>query len=571
MALAEEILALQGGQAGPSLLPDIRNATLGVQAIPEIAPADQQGKFLGFGTLANADRAFFNTKAQIMITPDVANALNQRIGAEEELVRTLMTQAQEQLQRDPNARMPFISGGLFGPLARGGGLGFYVPGIDRYYPDDRASIYVPAVPGSEDIGIVLPGSVSAALALARGVPAGQVRVKNPANRTGYVKVGGSGWANTIRGYVNRTLRPDVERESVEHMLCQAGVYGFGPVFNDHGIQFQAVSAGEGAPVRFRLTNRTLETLAGNTRFLNDIATLYDFLMYDPADGNKGRYGAANLALKNAGRTNLQATGAPVIDDPEQIAQMSQQIAQQFANTGSAAGFRWSAGYTTPAQRLGLTAFPMRDANGNPLSPAQSTNPRAGFCSAVGSGPGITQNARAGGEGAFGFKFYPTRRDHATGPATYHCGDTPSNQVNRFRDVYAQGGWRAPQQSLTDDLNARLQYLPEEVRAQFSPEALDQLYINWATGNEPNPRTNPFFMFPPQAGTGFSRAAPLAWRDIVEEQYGPEAAQRFENADLSLIGRQMFADEVIANLQGGGAALNLPPGALKTSGTGTGAF
>ncbi|AVK75833.1 hypothetical protein pneo_cds_226 [Pandoravirus neocaledonia] len=529
--------------AGSGLRP-IQEATLGLAAVPGAAAPGQEGLMLGYGTAANAGRGFFNNKQQIVITQEVADALNQ------------VSQRDQNAVADGAAQGVVLSTGLGGPIGPEGRFEFYLPNVNQYYQDDRAALYVPASQVNAGVGIVAPGSFRQLAALQQGVPAGQVRIKSPLNqRSGYLKVGSKGWLNMI----NETARGNTQasREAVENAIGQGALYGLAQVFRNNGINVLASLDGNGN-VRFALApGNTIESLAANPQFRRDVANWYSIYGVDPADQAKGAYGAANLALRHAnkivgpnGETNLQAVNQAIVD--------------QFAQTGSARGFGWREGYTLPGQRRGLTAFPLRDAEGNALS--DPTNPNGQCAGIVGSGPGVNQTARANGNGFFGLRLYPRTRKHVgTGlndagveaAPTFSCGTTSNYVVNANRQVYQRGGARATaNQSLNEQLaerNALLnQTLPPELQNVFSPDALAANYVQWLQNPMATEGTNPFFMVPGGQGRGFSVGAPSQWQSDMS----PEEAAVFANTDLNAAFKAQHANAVLQGLLNPRGAANV---------------
>lgn len=527
---------------GASLRP-IQEATLGLPAVQGAAAPDQEGFMLGYGTSANARRGFFNTKQQIAITQQVANELNR------------VSQEDANAVVDGAAQGIILSTGLGGPVGPEGRFDYYLPNVNQYYQDDRAALYVPASQVNAGIGIVAPGSFRQLEALQVGVPAGQVRVKSPLNqRSGYLKVGSKGWLNMIR----ETARGNTQasREAVENAIGQGALYGLAQVFRNNGVNVLTNVDGNGN-VRFALApGTTIESLAANPQFGRDVANWYTIYGVDPADQAKGAYGAANLALRHAnkivgpnGETDLQAVNQSIVD--------------QFAQTGSARGFGWREGYTLPGQRRGLTAFPLRDANGNPL--ADPTNPN-GQCTLTGAGPGVNQTARANGNGFFGLRYYPRTRKHVgTGlndagveaAPTFSCGPTSNYVTNLNRQVYQRGGARASaNQSAIEQLaerNALLnQTLPADLQNVFSPDALAANYVQWLQNPTATEGTNPFFMVPGGQGRGFSVGAPSQWQSDMS----PEEAAVFANTDLNAAFKAQHANAVLQGLLNPQGAANV---------------
>lgn len=544
---------------GQGSLRPINEATLGVPVVPGAGLAQQQGRYLGFGTTANAGEGFFNNKLQIVITQDVANRLNQAMQND---VAALQTAAAGL----PPDQAPFLSAGLYGPIGEEGQAEAYLPDLTQFYQDDRAEIYVPANADDAGIGLVVPGSFRQLQALQAGVPAGQVRVKNPSNRTGYVKVGSKGWLDLIIGAA--AGRTQASRDAVENVIGQGALYGLAPVFRRNNIDVALVGdydaqgnylGDANGNVRFALVEpATVESVAANKRFRRDVANWYANFGIDPADRAKGAYGAASLGLRHAGRT-VGPNGETDVDA------VSQNIINQFRETGSARGaFGWAPEYALPQARRGLTNFPLQDANGNPLA---NPSDMSGQCTYAAAGPGVTQDARANGGGFGGKRFYKRMRQHVgtgvndagaqIGLPTFSCGRTSDFVTNLNRDVYQAGGQRAlANQSAIEALAERNNLLNayfaanggEEFTDVFSPNAQAATYVQWLNDPEGTEGTNPFFMVPANQGRGFSVAGPVLW----EADMDPEQANEFAGINLTDAVKSRYANAVVDRLANPGA-------------------
>jgi hypothetical protein len=537
----------RGGAAGNisqgSLRP-INEATLGLAVLPGAGLAQQQGRYLGFGTTANAGQGFFNNKQQIVITQEVAQALNEAMSDD-------IANLQDAVADLPPDQAPFLSAGLYGPIGSQGQVGPYLPNLTQFYADDRAALFVPASADDAAIGIVVPGSFRQLQAIEAGVPAGQVRVKNPNNRSGYLKVGSKGWLNFIIGAASG--RSASSREAVENVIGQGALYGLAPVFAANNIDVIAAQDQNGN-VRFALVApSTVESVAGNRRFRQDVANWYANFGVDAGQIAKGAYGAANLALKHAGRT-VGPNGETDIDA------VSQGVINQFANTGSVRGaFGWAPEYSLSAARRGLTAFPLQDANGNPL--ANPTDPN-GQCTYAAAGPGVTQDARANGSGYGGKRFYRRMRQHvgtglndagATGALpTFSCGRTSDFTTNLSRNVYQAGGQRAlANQSAIDQLAQRSALVDEYLAANggqefvgsFSPEAQAVIYQQWLEDPEGTEGTNPFFMVPANEGRGFNVGGAIR----QQAQMDPADANVFGTINTNQALKARFANAMVDRL------------------------
>ncbi|AGO82325.1 hypothetical protein pdul_cds_321 [Pandoravirus dulcis] len=534
---------------GQGSLRPINQATLGLPVVPGAGLAQQQGRYLGFGTTANAGEGFFNNKLQIVITQDVADRLNQ---AMEDDVAALQTAAAGL----PPDQAPFLSAGLYGPIGEGGQARAYLPNLTQFYQDDRAEIYVPASADDAAIGLVVPGSFRQLQALQAGVPAGQVRVKNPSNRTGYVKVGSKGWLDLIIGAA--AGRTQASRDAIENVIGQGALYGLAMIFNRHNINVEPYQDRNGN-VRFALVApATVESVAANKGFRRDVANWYANFGIDPADRAKGAYGAASLGLRHAGRT-VGPNGETDVNA------VSQNIINQFRETGSARGaFGWAPEYALPQARRGLTAFPLQDANGNPLA---NPSDLSGQCTYAAAGPGVTQDARANGGGFGGKRFYKRMRQHVgtgvndagaqIGLPTFSCGRTSDFVTNLNRDVYQAGGQRAlANQSAIDALAERNDLLNayfaanggEEFTDVFSPDAQAATYVQWLNDPEGTEGTDPFFMVPANQGRGFSFAGPALW----EAEMDPDQANEFAGLDVSQAVKSRYANAVVDRLANPGA-------------------
>lgn len=530
------------GNISQGSLRPINEATFGLPVIEGAGLAQQQGRYLGFGTAANANQGFFNNKQQVAITQQVAAALNNAM-------RRDIAEMQTAANLPPDLA-PFLSAGLYGPQ------GQYLPALDRFYQDDRAEIYVPASADDAAIGLVVPGSFRQLEALDAGVPAGQVRVKNPNNRTGYLKVGSKGWLNFITAAAAR--RTPSSREAVENVIGQGAMYGLAPIFRQSNIDVGVQTDANGNARFFLVAPSTVESVANNKQFRRNVANWYANFGIDPADVAKGAYGAASLGLKQAGRT-VGPNGETDVNV------VSQGIIDQFARTGSARGaFGWAPEYALAQARRGLTAFPLQDANGNPL--ANPSDP-SGQCTYAAAGPGVTQDARANGSGFGGKRFYRRTRQHVgtglndagaeTALPTFSCGRTSDFVTNLNRNVYQAGGQRAlANQSAIDQLaerNALLnQYFAanggQEFTDVFSPDAQAATYLQWLQDPEGTEGSNPFFMVPAGQGAGFSFAGPALW----EGEMDPAQANAFAALDANQALKARYANAYVERLVNPGA-------------------
>ncbi|AJF98213.1 hypothetical protein TW95_gp1479 [Pandoravirus inopinatum] len=383
----------RGANIGQGSLPPITSADLGIEALPGVSRPDQQGRLLGFGR-----GGVYNNKLQIPITQEVADALNNAIQND---IADLQTAAATL----PPEQAPFLSAGLAGPIGPQGQAGYYLPGLQQFYQDDRAEIFIPAsADDAAAIGLVVPGSFRQLEALRAGVPAGQVVVKNPNNQNGYLKVGSDGWFKVISSAGQGESR--ASREDIENLIGQGALYGLAPVFLENNIDVEPyVDANNN--VRFALVApATIKSVGENRKFRRNVADWYANFGVDPGLQARGRVGAATLGSAHAGRT----VGPNGETDPAAI---NQSIRNRLDETGSVRGaFGWAPEFATPASRRGLTAFALVDPNtGLPL--ANPSDP-SGVCTFSSYGPGTNANANANGKGVMGARLYKNMIRHATG-------------------------------------------------------------------------------------------------------------------------------------------------------------
>lgn len=525
---------LQGIAGAPDFNRQLRTAVLG-RAVDrtEYVADDLRGKNMGLGTFQNAGQNLFSTKESVLMVPEWADRLNDLLGQEVERANVAARQG-----------IADFSAGIYGvlPGQEGAALSadYYVPSITQYYPDDRGRISILAIgDDTEELpagipSVLLPGSTASRLALDRGYAVGLAYVKNPGNRTGYLRVGSPGWRNALQRWARESFGGN--RWDFHHLFGQGAVYGLGPVYYLFNIDVIPEQAQEGLPVRYRLQDTAqLGQLLQNGTLMRSIQSYYDTYLRNPDQSRIGQYGAAALLLRHSDKMNTTATGGAGNYTPEQRRTFNTAVARQFAENGSVAGLaHWGRGgdgvnYADFSQRRGLTANPLRLANGQPIRIEQSANKRAGNCNIWGSGVGVQQRASLGGE--YGFRFYKQSRKHLSrkkgeegteiAKPTFFCGPTPDYVINPDRQVYQQNQARtAPGTNLAD--------LIDRYGNGYSSDDLRAQYLNWAL----NPQaygTNPYFMLNPNEGRlGFSKAAPL----FYQQNMTPEQAQAFQGLDLT---------------------------------------
>lgn len=519
----------------PNLLGDVRGATLGLPADPRFAPRHLQNVYAGWGTSVNTGQNFFGATHLVPIDGIVAGLLNQKIPT--------VAAATEAIAA-ANPGVP-VSYGLGGTL-QGGGFGLYSPGVNAYLPDPKAEIKILKVlPGSNipgglsaaeavSIGMPLPGSLQQAQLLLQGRSgAGQVRVESPQNRTGRVAVGSDKWIGILQGFVGGTVR--AHSDNVEHLVAQGAVYGLGPVFDQFGYTI-AVQLTPQGNARYSLENGTLEELATNEAFIDAVRNWYTDFGVDPANQQKGLYGAASLMKRHASRMNLTASGAPA--DPAAVAAAADQMLAQ----GSVGGFHWADNYGDHKNRYGLTAFPMVDVNGNPV--ADPSNRNAGKCMAEYSSALITQGAA----NKFGVRTVKRGKRHlstakgaegvALGHDTYSCA-LNSGPSDILRTAFQAGGqFATAQRGFADALQERQAAMPADIAAEYSPAAMASDYVQRATNftygvGVDGARPGNLFMWQPD-GSGFSKNAPNLWANRIQDPQTREAFRRASLPQLSKI-------------------------------------
>lgn len=526
----------RGANIGQGSLPPITSADLGIEALPGVSRPDQQGRLLGFGR-----GGVYNNKLQIPITQEVADALNNAIQND---IADLQTAAATL----PPEQAPFLSAGLAGPIGPQGQAGYYLPGLQQFYQDDRAEIFIPAsADDAAAIGLVVPGSFRQLEALRAGVPAGQVVVKNPNNQNGYLKVGSDGWFKVISSAGQGESR--ASREDIENLIGQGALYGLAPVFLENNIDVEPyVDANNN--VRFALVApATIKSVGENRKFRRNVADWYANFGVDPGLQARGRVGAATLGSAHAGRT----VGPNGETDPAAI---NQSIRNRLDETGSVRGaFGWAPEFATPASRRGLTAFALVDPNtGLPL--ANPSDP-SGVCTFSSYGPGTNANANANGKGVMGARLYKNMIRHATGMPTYKCGPTSAYLTNPNRDVYQAGGARAlANESANEALDRRGavldQYFTERGANQFvnafNANAQSANYVQFLEDPQGTEGVDPLFTVPANQGRGFSFAGPALWQEDMD----PAMANQFAQLDVSKGYKAAFGNAVLDRLVNPGA-------------------
>jgi len=526
------------------LLEDVSGATLGTRADPNIAPAYLANKLLGWGTLSNAGRNMFTTTTPVVLNDQMVALMNQQ-----------MANVDRPAVQEANAANPAIidmSYGL-GGIERGQFVDAYSPDVTQYYPDALAEIKVFNIPEAiQQYGMILPGSFRQASVLDQlRSGAGQVRVKSPQNRNGYVGVGSPQWIRILRGFVSPSGGIVANADNVMHMVAQAAVYGLGRVFYEHGYAVQPILDEATGNVRYVLRGATLQDLATNGNFLNDVKNWYSDWGVDPASRQRGTYGMASFMARHADILTTDANNTDVAD-PDAVVN----AAVQGLRSGSVGGFHYTSPYAANTSRAGLTAFPMVDgATGEPVR--DPTNREAGKCVASFSGPGITQAV----DDAWGIRTVKKgRRRRSTaagmegtvrGPTTWSCGLTKS-PIDPNRDAYQRGGKYALDNGpgLAESLDQRAQYLPQDVRDLYSARALETEYTDVATNPEEY-GYDPLLWLP--GGRGFSKNAPNEWAALM----APETRQEFEATSLSAIRKNAKAQRVLRQFGQTGRPLAVP--------------
>ncbi|AVK74687.1 hypothetical protein pqer_cds_265 [Pandoravirus quercus] len=531
---------------GQGALAPLTSVDLGLPALPNISRPDQRGRLLGF-----ARGGEYNNKLQILLTPDVVAALN---GEMEGNIRRLETAAGTL----PPEQRSYLSAGLWGPIGPQGQAEPYLPDLQQFYQDDRAQLYIPAsADAAAAIGLVVPGSFRQLEALRAGVPAGQVVVKNPNNRNGYLKVGSEGWRDVITAAANGESR--ASREDIENFIGQGALYGLAPVFRENNIDVTLVGdydaqgnylGDANGNVRLALVAPSnIKTVADNKTFLRNVADWYTNFGLDPGPQQKGRAGAAAVGSAHAGRT-VAPNGET---DPESL---NQSISTTLDENGNVIGaYGWAPEFATPASRRGLTAFGLVDPNtGIPL--ANPSDP-SGVCPISSYGPGTTGNANANGKGVPGYRTTKRMVRHATGPPTYYCAPTSAYTTNPNRNVFQAGGPRAlTDESANQALNRRGAALDEYFTAQgadqfigaFDANAQSANYVQWLNDPQGTEGTNPLFMVPANQGSGFSFAGPALWQQDMD----PAMARQFAGLNISQGYKAAYSNDVLDRLLNPGA-------------------
>jgi hypothetical protein len=517
---------------GRPVMEDVRGETIA---------QDVKGKYLGQGTYEN--RGKFNTKQTILLTQDVADALNNLHGEK-------FRQAQQQIA----SLQPDFSLGLAGIVD--GQLQYYT-NINQYYPDGWARISVandefrtPDFPS-----VSLPGSTESQLLNGQGYAIGLPFCKNPENKTGYLRPGSITFTNLFRKF--RKGKTPANESNLVHLFCQGALYGLGPVY-PRGLQI-GTEQQENGSIRFTLLRQNLADLVTDG-LLRKIDTYYKTrLQSGDLKYALGPYGAANLIMKQA--EHMQSL------DPNQP-NVAEAIRSKWSQTGRAGNVAaWQEGYKTPEQRRYLMAFPPRDQKtGQPIPIQQRAMPNAGVCGAWGSVSGVTEQASQGGQ--LGARFTRTTRElkskaknnpgEVNGPSAITCGPTKGYTQNPFRAKNQAGGSRAAGPSGLPEILTR-DGIPWTLQDQASD------YLNWRKNPEQY-GTNPYFFTQSKDGPQFSLAGPKYYAEQLS-RISPEQAQAFEDMDLTQQYKIQQSNDAIRNLQTQMPALSKANGQGQRGGRG----
>jgi hypothetical protein len=462
---------------------------------------DLKDRYLGADTFVNYSRPIlFKLKEDYIIDESMADYLSQLLTTE---YFPLLNTTQD----------PKYTIGLAGNDVKGEEKWYFKDeSAHRYEPDERARISVGTyknLPGVKNVPkmVMLPGSTLAIEACKKGYPAGLVKIKNPANETGYVQVGGPGFVSVLREFANAGALIDIN--DMQHFVAQGGMYGLGPIYYRYGIQVKAEKERDGTVMYTTAFNDTeLRKLCNNRGFINSVQLYYRENLTNPDQKVKGRYGAASAFLRHASSLSTKKDA-----DTGESDAIVKQVQKRLKEGESLSGFaHWIKDYKTFNQRRGLTAFPLRDSSGNPLKmPALS--PQQGHCNYYGSGPGVSGTS----SDPFGFRFTkrarsykssgrprrwsPIARDPGAPKRWYVCANTPSYTVNPNRSVYGKGQSRGIDKA---DLVEALKKTAEQKELEWAdPENLYQLYSDF-TFYPQKYKANPLFIRP---GFGFNLGAP----------------------------------------------------------------
>ena len=379
---------------------------------------------------------------------------------------------------------------------------------------------------SRDGRHLVPGS---AAQMQSPTSVGLMFIRNPVSGH-FIRVGGPGYTQLL---VSSLLRTTNLSEVQEDKLIGQG-YRYGLMVPLKGLGFK---------VSYKNKVYKVDTPAfDDVRDVRKvIKAYYDTHLVNPDDQVRGRFGAASLFRDHADRTSA-GTGAKVIADYE-------------THSGSIAGlgYKWKQGSNKPKDRLGLSAFPLRNADGVALdgrvNQARMRREKA-HCTIAGAGPGVGGN----GKDEFQFRFSRRANQHKTHsfkkaygePAsqyiigkngkyhktksnvhpTYSCGPTNADVVNPSRNIYQANpgtqfhgkivrgqdraaGARAGNGSLRNDLDAISRQLQDP---SVSSTALQNRYNTWK-------RTAPGRDFPAEfAGDdgGFNRKNAVGQKAIYNQ-------------------------------------------------------
>lgn len=420
----QEQLELSGYKKVPDLNEKFYNeVTIGKRVSRSNAPKDIRGKYLGDGTFKNANKGFYNTKETVIITQDWANILQEKLST---LIKT--------------APLRTLLG--LGEITKQG-YGQYTS-LSKYIDDPRARLNITSELFPKVPKVVLPGSTQCYALLAKGYSTGLVKVKNPMTSNGYVSIGSDKYIDIIKSY---RANPVIGTLEIQHLLCQGALYGFGHVFYVYGYTDIKTTLHYGEAMLSMSVDDFVSAIT-NKAFLKALRSAHNNLV-SPDKIRMGQYGAASLMLRHSDKLTGK-NGNPITASSISRALKAGKLKQIS---------HWDENYRSSSQRSGITAFPMRDMKGKPVSLEQSHREDSGYCTLDGSGPGITQHATRGGK--LGGRFYKNERKHSSkksgqrrASSTYSCGPTPDSSLNPWRQDFRKGGIHGGRTNLTDLLTGK---------------------------------------------------------------------------------------------------------------------
>jgi len=410
--------------------------TLGEQVYRSVlVPEDRRGQYIGAGTEANVQQGLFNHKAQVAITPEWANILNQ-----------LRSQGQE----------------------NGSPVAFEADSDARITVDPNSGLTY--VPGS-------------AAQIASGSPLGLAFVRNPAvtygagaglrhdRRGAFIRVGGPEYRRVIKSVLNGATALPIEQ--IQKLIVQGFRYGLAPVFQQIGI----------TPQNFENFDDTA------------VRAYYDDNLKNPDQQAVGKFASASAFRNHSGAGHIidKRTGQPV--NPADLVtdfESSGSVAGKYGWSQGLKSSKQRAGLTShPLRSMTGVAVqgPVTDPNAGDCNiygsgPGMGGNGHDQFQLRMYKAK--REHRTKSAKRAVGSR---AGTDRSIGAPTWYCAGNKAEVTDPGRAVYGPGTARGGDVGLGPALN---EIAADINNPNVSANALSATYTTWST--DPN-RAPPQFQVP----------------------------------------------------------------------------